>query len=657
MSFEPEAFGKYFLVDKIATGGMAEIFKAKSFGHGGFENLIVIKRILSHLSENEDFVDMFVDEAKVSVALQHANIVRVYDFGRVLDNYYIAMECVDGKDVRAILRKLGRRKVYMPMEFALYVAHEACKGLAYAHEKTDLRGHPYGIVHRDMSPSNVLVSYDGDVKIADFGIAKAEQNTYNTADGVLKGKFEYMSPEQARGEEVDARSDLFSVGILLYEMLTGRRLFKGESDIATLEAIKRADVKPPSKVSSRIPGHVDRLVLKALSGDREERFQSAAQLQQALRRILPQPPDELHKEMATWLRDQFRDEIVEEVRRLEEGSALATEWRDTLPEETWDGNSTATLRTDPQRTLDDGSDRRGSGMVFVAVAVVLFLLVGAAGALGGYTMLNNGPEPVAATAPGVLGIEVSPAARIIVDGTLRGEGTTLRIENVDAGEHTVRFEIPGREAYEQLVQVASEKMAVIDYSFPPVEPLSSTVPMGSGTDEELEEEEAPKITSSGTSRSSGSRRRGASAAVTRPRVDFGSTPPGATVFVDGSAVGRTPMTWTGSAGETASVRLVLDGYEPATGSVSGLRNGQRTSFDRTLKKAAASPGTVTVGIIGGGWGNVFIDGKQQTKTAPTKFELPAGPHEIRVVNPDLGLDHTEKVTVTAGGNARVNARP
>src|SRR5690349_9807815 len=180
---------------------MAEIFKAKTFSHGGFENLLVIKRILSHLGESDEFVEMFIDEAKVSVALQHTNIVRIYDFGKILENYFIAMECVDGKDVRAMLRKLSRKRRFLPIEFAAYLAHEVCKGLDYAHRKTDLHGRPYGIVHRDISPSNILVSYEGDVKIADFGIAKAERNTYNTKDGVLKGKFEYMSPEQASGEK------------------------------------------------------------------------------------------------------------------------------------------------------------------------------------------------------------------------------------------------------------------------------------------------------------------------------------------------------------------------------------------------------------------------------------------------------------------------
>lgn len=651
MSFAPEAFGKFFLVDKIATGGMAEIFKAKSFGHSGFENLIVIKRILSHLSENEDFVEMFVDEAKVSVALQHANIVRVYDFGKVLDNYFIAMECVDGKDVRAILRQLGRKQRYMPIEFALYIAHEACKGLAYAHEKTDLRGHPYGIVHRDMSPSNVLISYEGDVKIADFGIAKAEQNTYTTADGVLKGKFEYMSPEQARGESLDARSDLFSVGIMLYEMLTGRRLFKGESDLATLEAIKRADVKPPSDATPRVPEHIDQLVLKALAADLDDRFASAAEMQQAIRRVLPQPPDELHRDLAVWLRDQFRDEMAQELTRLEQGSALAAAWRDQAPEQAWDGNTnTATLHRDTNPQAATPTDRR-RGALSIIVALLLFLIVGAAGALG-YAYLAGPSAPTVAEVvpPGTLGVEVSPAARIMVDGVLRGEGTTLRIANLAAGEHSIRFEIPGRPFHEQAVTIEPEQMAVVDYSFPAVE------------EEKVEE---PTIEDEGTAddeteaavdqpRRNNNRRRNS---VTPPKVSFTSSPAGATVVIDGSAVGTTPYTWSGSSGQDARVELRLNGYQTASGTISGLKNGGRSTFDRTLKPAAQDPGTVSVGVIGGGWGHVYIDGKQQAKPAPSRYSVSPGSHEIRIVNKDLGLDYTERVNVTSGASLRVNARP
>ena len=250
--FDPEVFGKYYLLDRIATGGMAEIFKAKSYSTAGFEKLQVIKRILSHLSDNEEFVDMFIDEAKISVSLQHANIVQIYDFGKIRENYFISMEWIDGRDVKQLLRKLAGRRKLLPEEFAVYIAHETCKGLYFAHQKTNLQGENLQIIHRDMSPSNVIIGFEGEVKVADFGIAKAGMSQYTTKDGVLKGKFEYMSPEQAHGKSLSQQSDLFSVGIILYEMLTGRRLFKTETELMTLEKIKSVDIGPPSSINPNI---------------------------------------------------------------------------------------------------------------------------------------------------------------------------------------------------------------------------------------------------------------------------------------------------------------------------------------------------------------------------------------------------------------------
>ena len=640
-SFEPEAFGKYFLVDKIATGGMAEIFKAKSFGHGGFENLVVIKRILSHLGENEDFVDMFIDEAKVSVALQHTNIVRVYDFGKVFDNYFIAMECVEGKDARNILRKMARKQSYLPLEFALLIAHQAAKGLSYAHTKHDLRGHPFGIVHRDMSPSNVLVGYDGTVKIADFGIAKAEQNTYTTADGVLKGKFEYMSPEQARGETVDARSDLFSLGIILYELVTGRRLFKGDSDVATLERIKAAEVQAPSSVATRnprIPAEVDRVILKALARDREDRYQTAAQLQAALREVLPAPPDQLQVELATYLRDLFRAEIHDERERLEQGSRVATAWRETADDSMWDDHSTATIRVGAAAP----PSRKRSAML-IGVAVALFLVVGSAAAFGTFIVLganNNQPQVQAAPAAmlGQMQVRASPAADVYLNGVLHDSAKTMTVlESLEPGTYLVELKAAGREPFSAKVAVKPAERVEVNHTFPE---LVAEAPVVS--DEVVS---TPAAASSGDG-----------PAAKAPRVQFRSTPSGATVLVDGRRVGTTPTTWKGRTG-THTVELKLNGYTSAKGTLANLQSGQSQTFERSLKKIVTAPGTVTVGIIGGGWGTVFVDGKEQSAPAPGRYEIAPGKHEIRVVNPDLGIDYTSSVTVTAGGKARVNASP
>lgn len=323
-SFQPQAFGRYYLVDKIAVGGMAEVFKAKSYSEAGFEKLLVIKRILDHLSDNDEFVEMFIDEAKLSVELQHANIVQIYDFGRFGDNYYIAMECVEGKDIKGILRKLAQLRKLMPRELALLIAHEMCKGLDHAHKKANHAGEALHIVHRDISPSNIIVSYSGEVKVADFGIAKAESSAFDTKDGVLKGKYEYMSPEQASGQRIDHRSDLFATGIILHEMLTGRRLFKTDSDLKTLEKIKNAPVPPPSELNPSVPPELDRLVLKALARDPDERFADCRALQVAILDFLaPQTPDSLRATLQQFMTELFVEEIAGERAKLAEGSRAA----------------------------------------------------------------------------------------------------------------------------------------------------------------------------------------------------------------------------------------------------------------------------------------------------------------------------------------------
>ncbi len=437
-SFEPEVFGKYFLVDRIAVGGMAEIFKAKTFGHGGFEKLLVVKRILSNLSSNHEFEEMFVDEAKVSATLQHANIVQTFEFGKIRENCFIAMECVEGKDIKGLLRKLAHKRRLLPIEFAVYVAHEAAKGLAYAHRKQDREGQDLDLVHRDMSPSNVLISYEGEVKIADFGIAKAKTNTYTTRDGVLKGKFEYMSPEQASGHDIDHRSDIFSLGIILYECLTGRRLFKAGSDLKTLEAIKACDIDPPSVHNPAVPARVDQIVMRALARRPDDRYQEAHEFQADLMEFLhPATPDLTRQSFAHFLGDVFAQEIADERRRLEEGTRRANEIHQQAPEvdlePSWSDSAPGTLHT------------AGSRLPIVVVVGVMLLL------LGGLAWVvfrpSPAPEPLAppplVALTGSATVEIDVPARVLVDEQPVGEGTRVEVRDLAAGEHMLRIEAAG----------------------------------------------------------------------------------------------------------------------------------------------------------------------------------------------------------------------
>jgi serine/threonine protein kinase len=266
---------RYQVIERIDAGGMAEIFKGRALSLDGIERPVAIKRILPSLSQNRKFLKMFIDEARLSMRLSHANIVQVFDVGRADDTYFLVMEFVDGSNVRRIVQKAAESGYQLPIAVALHVVIEICRGLATAHEASDATGSPLGIVHRDVSPPNILISWSGEVKITDFGLAKAVSQLERTEPGVVKGKFSYLSPEAAEGKDVDARSDIFSTGIILHELLTNRRLFMGKTDLETVDQVKKCQIPTPSSINDTVKPELDRIVLKALAKDRRRRYQSA----------------------------------------------------------------------------------------------------------------------------------------------------------------------------------------------------------------------------------------------------------------------------------------------------------------------------------------------------------------------------------------------
>ena len=269
----PQQFGKYVLLRAIAKGGMAEIFKAKTAGAEGFEKELVIKRILPHYSEDESFVKMFIDEATITSKLQHANIVQIFDFDQADKSYYIAMEYVEGVDLKVVVDRARKEGNPLSVAQVAWIIMELCKGLHYAHTR-EVKGKPLNIVHRDISPHNAMVSFNGEVKLMDFGIAKAAQRSTKTMAGTVKGKVAYMSPEQARGKPLDGRSDLYAVGIMMWEMLTGKRLFLGDSDFETLTNVLKMEAPAPSTINPDVPPKLDLIILKALAKDRDERHEN-----------------------------------------------------------------------------------------------------------------------------------------------------------------------------------------------------------------------------------------------------------------------------------------------------------------------------------------------------------------------------------------------
>ncbi len=317
-------FGKYLLLQRIAIGGMAEVFLAKSFGIEGFEKIIAIKRILPTMAEDDDFIEMFIDEAKIAGHLSHANIVPIFELGKIGESHYIAMEYVWGKDLLQMMNRFRRMRSRMDPVMVAHIASKMCEALEYAHRKRDRDGVPLGLIHRDISPQNILVSYDGAVKLIDFGIAKATARTTKTQAGVLKGKFGYMSPEQVRGKTIDHRSDIFAVGTCMYEMLTADRLFLGESDFSTLERVRHARVDPPSSVVPNCPADFDAIIMRALAQDPQQRWQSAGELHEALQEFLvTQRKAFTSNKLATWMRQAFAPEISKEKALLDSFAEVA----------------------------------------------------------------------------------------------------------------------------------------------------------------------------------------------------------------------------------------------------------------------------------------------------------------------------------------------
>ena len=275
--FEPKQFGKYQLLDKIASGGMAELFRAKLTGVQGFEKLIAVKKILPNLSREANLVKAFIDEAKLAALLHHENIIQIYDFGSMDDQYFIAMEYLFGKDLRTITRTAGSKELALGMENILYIVSRICAGLDYSHHLRDLQGKPLNIIHRDINPQNILITYEGQVKIIDFGIAKAASHNTQTRENLIKGKLAYMSPEQANGQKIDHRSDIFSTGIILYELLAARRMFSGET-MHVLSLVREAQYDPPEEVIPDLPSKLNAILSRALAKDPDERYQSAGEM-------------------------------------------------------------------------------------------------------------------------------------------------------------------------------------------------------------------------------------------------------------------------------------------------------------------------------------------------------------------------------------------
>ncbi|MCY1033961.1 protein kinase [Corallococcus sp. BB11-1] len=334
-----DVFGRYELVSWLGRGGMAETWRAQLVGDAGVTKPVLIKKVLPEYANDEAFISMFISEARISATLSHGNVAQVFDFGRVDGEYFLAMEFVDGQPLHRVLKRaIKSGMAALPVPVAVFIAMEMCRGLHYAHSRTDGSGKPLGIVHRDISPDNVLLGYEGQVKIVDFGIAKAQLlRGFKTAPGVVKGKYLFFSPEQARGEDVDARTDVWATGVVLYELLCGKLPVEGPPHVVMMR-VGRGEIPAPSVLRPDLPSELNEIVMKALTPDRDQRFESSHAFGDALAGFLySNYPRFSAMTIANLLRVLFRGDLAQEGRELSVPGSFLEEmksWREpTAPRE------------------------------------------------------------------------------------------------------------------------------------------------------------------------------------------------------------------------------------------------------------------------------------------------------------------------------------
>ena len=477
----PQRVGRYDVVGRLDVGGMAEILLGQLRGARGFEHPVVIKRILPHLSSDPSFVQMFLDEASIAAGIRHPNVVHVHELGQEGEDLFLVMEYLEGEPAHGVQLRAAARGMRLDPGICAWIVAQAAAGLHAAHELTSPDGRVRNVVHRDVSPQNVFITYSGQVKVLDFGIAKAADRNTKTDTGLVKGKFNYMSPEQCRGEPVDRRTDVFALGVVLYELLTGRRLFKRSTQAATIRAVLEHEVIPPSELVPDIPPELESACMKALSRSRKRRYQSAAELRRDLLRVAIAGHDEMPEQrLASLMRELFGDRIAvksEMLRKVEHGEVLTA-----LPPTVADAEVQLPLVDTDARAVTDTSHVHARAaprrrLLVPLVAIAAIALVGAAALFA----LDDPDPSLAPAAPGAAATpsrEVSiqirttpPGATVAWNGERVGT-TPLRLERArTVSPARVRLELEGHEPLEErIVADVDQRLSFSLRAVPPPEP-------------------------------------------------------------------------------------------------------------------------------------------------------------------------------------------
>lgn len=644
-------FGKYTLLRKLATGGMAELFLAIQRSVAGFEKLIVIKRILPQMNQDRGFIEMLLHEARVAATLSHPNIVQIFDVGEVEGTFYIAMEHVHGEDLRQIVRQMKKRGVLdFPIEHALAIVLGMCAGLSYAHEKTELDGTPLNIVHRDISPQNVVVTFSGDVKIVDFGIAKSDsKGGEGTKSGKLKGKVPYMSPEQARAMPIDHRTDIFAAGVMLFELTTGKRLFKGASEYDTLKLICEKDYPLPSQVRPGYPPDLEQIVLTALAKDPAQRYQTARHMQADLEAFVRRHQIAVSGiALQQFMQGLFEEKLAAQKQALLEGKQLA-DIIDSHRASEQDLEMTMERRLSltqsmpaAAHTVTDFPAKRGGGLGLVAVAGGLAALL-LLGALGGFVWVRRqtAKQLAAAEARAEMqrgSVEITsdpPGASIWINGDLRPEVTPATIGGLPVGAPLdIKLTKDGFEHARHPLQLAE--------GAPPAA-VKLELKKGSVVVQLTVKPEGVPATSSVDGKSFDGMIDGITSGEPHKLV-VGS--PG---YVEQS------IGFQGNPMETKRFDVLLEKApvvstaKPATSTTAPPSTGQTTAPPPPPTQPQGS-GKLNVAAQGG-WCNVAVDGAPRGATPVAGIELSSGPHRITCTTPE-GKTMNASVNVPVDGVAR-----
>lgn len=649
----PSRFGKYTLIRKLATGGMAELFLAIQKSVAGFEKLLVIKRILPSMNQDRAFIEMLLHEARIAATLSHPNIVQIFDVGQHDGQYFIAMEHVHGEDLRSIVRQMKKKGVLeFPLEHALAIVLGMCAGLSYAHEKNELDGSALNIVHRDISPQNVVVTFTGDVKIVDFGIAKSDSRGPDsreaTKSGKLKGKVPYMSPEQARGEVIDARSDVFSAGVMLFELTTGKRLFKGQSEYETLRLICERDYPRPSDVRPDYPMDLEPIVMKALSKDVNERYQSAREMQADIEAFVRRHQIAVsHIALNQFMQGLFEDKLAMQKEALLQGKQLADiiEMQHAMSapdvnDVDASGRHVASTQSMPAaaRTVTDvsaASHRKSKSGLLVGVLAAVVALGGIGGVFAYLTAKKNSMEEAAraatmpTSAPVVKGAVVlesdPPGASVWINGDLRAELTPATISQLPTGVPLdVKLTMDGYEQVKEQVTLKADEPTKVHLQ---LKKGSVVVELNVAP-----ESAAPTFVLDGKP-------------VTGPRLEGVTSSVSHKLVVAAQGFTEQTVSFTGNPMETKRLDITLDkAPEP--------KHGMNRAAQASPSPAAqpAGSGKLNVGASGG-WCNVTVDGAARGATPVAGVELSAGAHRITCTTAE-GKTQSATVNVPVDGTAR-----